>query len=550
MGSRRMIAVAAVAALLLPASASAAARFASPTGSGTACTGAAPCDLVTAVNSAHSGDDVTIEPGSYAVTTTLADNGFTLTIHGQAGAPRPVITNSMTDGIQLTGPGSSVDYLELDITSTGGAGIGTAGRQAIDRVIVKVTNASDVSPACTVTDTLTDSVCWTSATNGIAAFNGNNGVTAAATLRNDTLEATGSGGVAVDAQGFGSGASPSIALVNSIAHGAGGDILATNLNGTSAVVSADHSNFATSTQTGTGASAPAPGSGTNQTAPPQFVGPASGDFHELASSPTVDAGADSPLNGSLDEDGLPRTMGAHTDIGAFEYPLPICQPLSASTPFGNALTVQLECADPSGLPITSYRVVGPPGHGTVTVSPSGVATYLPASGYSGPDGFSFEATSGDGTGSPATATLTVASPPTPPPTLTRLGQTHRRWREGNALPHVVRVRRPPVGTTFRFALNESARVRFAFTQRASGRRIKGRCVAPTRRNRHARRCTRILTRGLLSFTAAAGTHTVRFEGRISKRKKLGPGRYTLDITATNQAGQRATARLTFTIVKG
>jgi Bacterial Ig domain len=527
-GARPVIALAAVLGLSMPATANAAARFASPTGSGSACTESAPCDLVTAVNNAQSGDDVTIEPGAYSVTTTLDDNGFTLTIHGQAGAARPVITNSATNGIQLMGPGSSVSDLELNITSGSGAGIGTTGQQSIDRVTVNVTNNSDVSPACTVTGTMTDSVCRSTATNGIAAFNGNSGVTAAAILRNDTLEATGTGGAGVFVQAFGSGSSPSVALINSIAHGAGEDVLATNLGGTSATVTADHSNFATS-MAGAGASAPAPGSGTNQTAPPQFVNAAGADFHELASSPTVDAGTDATQNGSLDLDGLPRMMGAHTDIGAFEYPVPVCQPLSTATPEGQPLTVQLTCADPSGAPVTSYAIVSSPAHGTVSVTPSGVATYRPASGYSGPDSFTFDATSAGGTGAPASATIMVtpASATTGPPTLSNVTESHRRWREGSKLPQIASVKRPPVGTTFRFTVNESVKVRFAFTQRKHGHRV---------------------TRGTLRFTVTAGAHKLRFNGRLSKRKKLPLGRYTVIITATNTAGQRAKAKLTFTIV--
>jgi hypothetical protein len=527
---RLVIATAGLLALSTPASASAAARFANPTGSGTACTEAAPCDLVTAVNSAQSGDDVTIEPGSYNVTTTLDDNSRTVTIHGQAGAARPVITNSMTNGIQLMGPGSSVSYLELDISSAGGAGIATTGQETIDRVIVKTTNHSNQTSTWTVTGTMTNSVCSTIGANGIAVFNGNFGETAAATLRNDTLEATSTGGIAVDVQGLGSGASPSIALINSIAHGAGEDIVADNsAGGTSATVSADHSNFVTSLQLGSGATAPASGSGTNQTAPPQFVNASTGDFHELGSSSTVDAGADSSSNGSLDFDGLPRTMGAHTDIGAFEYPVPVCQAVSATVPFNTTSTLQLHCADPSGAPITSYAVVTPPGHGTVTVNSTGTATYTPASGYSGPDTFTFDATSGQGTGAPATATISVASASAPPnPALSHVTQSHRRWREGSALPHVASAR-PPVGTKFRFTVNESVRVRFAFIQRRHGHRV---------------------TRGTLKISVGAGAHKVRFAGRLSKHKKLRPGRYTLVITATNAVGQRATAKLQFTIVRG
>jgi hypothetical protein len=58
-----------------------------------------------------------------------------------------------------------------------------------------------------------------------------------------------------------------------------------------------------------------------------------------------------------------------------------------------------------------------------------------------------------------------------------------------------------------------------------------------------------MTRGALSFSVGAGAHKLRFQGRISKHKRLLLGRYTLIITATNAAGQHATARLTFTIVR-
>jgi hypothetical protein len=65
--------------------------------------------------------------------------------------------------------------------------------------------------------------------------------------------------------------------------------------------------------------------------------------------------------------------------------------------------------------------------------------------------------------------------------------------------------------------------------------------------RHARRW---VLRGSLSRTVSAGAHSLRFQGRISKHKRLRPGSYTLLMTATNSLGQRSTARLHFTIVKG
>jgi hypothetical protein len=77
------------------------------------------------------------------------------------------------------------------------------------------------------------------------------------------------------------------------------------------------------------------GTNGNITAPPQFVAAGSFDFHQLATSPTVDAGLTVSTNGALDLDRNPRALAAHptcdssagpTDIGAYELvaPLPVC----------------------------------------------------------------------------------------------------------------------------------------------------------------------------------------------------------------------------------
>jgi len=90
-------------------------------------------------------------------------------------------------------------------------------------------------------------------------------------------------------------------------------------------------------------------------------------------------------------------------------------------------------------------------------------------------------------------------------------------------------------------------MRFAFIQPLPGRSVRGRCVAPTSKNRAKRACTRTVTRGALSFSAHGGLNKVVFQGRLSRSKTLTPGRYTLIITGSGASGQRATARLTFTI---
>jgi hypothetical protein len=162
--------------------------------------------------------------------------------------------------------------------------------------------------------------------------------------------------------------------------------------------------------------------------------------------------------------------------------------------------------------------------------------------------FTAAATDNAGQQSSQSVTYTVLAIPV----LARAHQTHNRWRGGSKLAHFSRRRKPkpPVGTTFSFALNEQARVTFTFTQQLPGRKVRGKCVAPTKHNRHKPACKRIVTPGTLAFTGHPGTNKVFFDGRLSRSKRLKPGRYTLTITATNAVGQHSRSqKLTFTIVK-
>ena len=154
----------------------------------------------------------------------------------------------------------------------------------------------------------------------------------------------------------------------------------------------------------------------------------------------------------------------------------------------------------------------------------------------------------------APTTTPSPSPPTTSvsvtPTVSGASQSNPAWREGNRLPSFARKnKRPPVGTTFSFALNESASVSLAFTQQVGGRKVKGKCVALTNKNRRKPACTRTVTRGVLSFRGHTGLNKVFFQGRITVLKELPLGRYTLLITAS-AAGQRSKPQtLRFTIVK-
>jgi hypothetical protein len=135
------------------------------------------------------------------------------------------------------------------------------------------------------------------------------------------------------------------------------------------------------------------------------------------------------------------------------------------------------------------------------------------------------------------------------PVLTSLSQSHRTWRGGKKLAGLAK-KSAPVGTVFSITVDEQTTIAFAFTQKIAGRKVNGRCVATTRKNRSRPSCKRTVARGTLSMSGHTGANNVTFQGRISRSKALKAGRYTVTVTATNAAGQPSAAKaLSFTIVK-
>jgi streptogramin lyase len=115
------------------------------------------------------------------------------------------------------------------------------------------------------------------------------------------------------------------------------------------------------------------------------------------------------------------------------------------------------------------------------------------------------------------------------PALTGLSVTPNRFRRGAR------------GVRVRFTLSEPAAVVLRFERAQAGRRSGRRCVAPSRRLRRARPCTRWRAAGTLRRSARAGRTSVVLGGRVGGRT-LAAGRHRVTATATDAAGNRSRPR--------
>ncbi len=251
---------------------------------------------------------------------------------------------------------------------------------------------------------------------------------------------------------------------------------------------------------------------------------------------------------AVDQRGLPRPLGS-CDIGAFQAQRPAntSAPTITGTPQpANTLSCSQGTWNGDGTLSYAYQWLR---DGTPIAGASAAAYVVQAADAGHQLTCRVTATGTYGSTSTAVSVTVPVASVGRAPVLTDAAETYRTWREGNALAQISHSHKPMVGTTFSFALNESAAVRFAFTQAAGGRKVGTPCVAQTKGNRHRQACMRRVTAATLTFSGHTGTDEVRFEGHVSRSKKLKPGRYTLVITATNAAGQSGPLQLSFTIIK-
>jgi hypothetical protein len=402
------------------ATAAAATRYLSPNPApGADCNSpATACALTTSTSNPFPGDEIVLMPGDYMVGNQQLASLNSGNIHGLDGEPRPRIFS--TYGFTAWAFGNvatnmTVRHLEIYTTGVGGLSVHGTGTNTVEDVVIHATgtNGNGCVPAVHGGGSVTfkNSVCR-GPTAGFGVTCSCSG-TATIGLRNVTAVG-GTYGMAIEsAQGAGMPTDYTVTATNVIARhtgGAGADVRGQGgTTGADVVINLINSNYATEEEAGFGAppgtaTVTDPGTGTNQTAAPAFVDPAGGDFHQAAGSPTIDAGVDNALNGTVDIDGqqrqidLPGVGGANAvDIGADERgrdttTAVTCTP--GSTPPASYVNCTGTVTDggagptaPTGLLAFMSNAAGFFGSPTCTLAPTMVAgqsacsvNYLPSQG--------------------------------------------------------------------------------------------------------------------------------------------------------------------------
>ena len=286
-----------------------------------------------------------------------------------------------------------------------------------------------------------------------------------------------------------------------------------------------------------------PGFG-NHNVPPGFVDAAAGDFHLRHDSPLLDSGNDIWGPGSTDLNDRPRVVdsdgssGPLADIGAYEYQraAPVAE---ISEPASGTAGVSLELSgagssDPDPGDALSYEW---------TFGDGGAASGENTShAYASPGTYTVILRVSDPTGHEAIATrdvvIGVAPVPSAPPAsgsgtpgalpadtlapaVSGLTLTPWRFRLGSRLPRLTASAR--TGAAIRFSLSEPATTTLRFSRLLPGR---GYVRVP----------------GAIRLRGREGANVVRFEGRVSRRRALRPGRYRVSVHARDAAGHQARSR--------
>ena len=312
--------LAASAALALPAAADAAQRYASQTGAPSdPCTAANPCDVVTAINAASANDEIIINPGVYTVGANNMRAPAGSSVHGVAGATRPLLVMESASG--LDNIGENVRFRDIRITMTGGGFAFSLSGDGSLAERIEVTTTGDIACSLGNEVLLRDSMCINRKPDDMGgqpqAVAAGGFATATEQLRNVTAVSTGQGSVGLWAAGISE--TNTIDARNLIASGVASDIAGFTTGDGEVHITLAFSNWDSVNDGGSVTYTTTPiGAPTNQTEEPIFFEPGDGNFRQDPTSPTVDAGAVDAYTGALDFEGDARPQGAAIDIGADE----------------------------------------------------------------------------------------------------------------------------------------------------------------------------------------------------------------------------------------
>jgi hypothetical protein len=561
--------------LIAAAPAGAAVRLTTPTASGGEPCNPTPCPITTAIQSAHAGDEVIVGTGTYALGNTVLGTGSTanLNIHGQAGAPRPILTTTTGGSVLIVG-GANITVSDLDLREGIGTGSNTVALQlgggaTVDDVAVSDAGAPGQSGSFSYginldgTATIRDSTVLVRGNSavGIGGVATGVGMSFSSSLVHDTVFAPGFGSVgiradAIDISGCAICSSSALALRDVLVRGGAGlnsaDLQSVVAGSQAGTIDAQYSDYVTTIDPSSKIVA------TNDIASaPLLADPTNGDFHELPGSPTIDAGQTQPLDDLSDPDDRPRVLGAATDIGAFEAPFPVVQTTQV-LPTGFTTATVAATIDGYGEPTSVTAQYGATTAYGLTTIPVGVTDgaahqlLIPLTGLTPGTTYHVRIAASQAFGTATSNDLVVTMPAAVQTvaavTAFKISPTKFRVAPLGATKAAAKKKTPktPAGSTFLITANLATTVTIAITHQFHGIRVNGKCVTRSSKHRHGKACSKTIADGTISSPRPQGASKLAFSGRIAGRA-LKPGHYTATATAGGgtPAGKRTA---TFTIV--
>jgi hypothetical protein len=539
----RVVKAVAVAVLCgaIPATATAAVRHATPTGTGgEPCLELFPCSLSTAVGGAANGDQVLLASGTYTVTSSLVIT-TSISVEGPASPGLPfnakIAYSGPINGVVVNAPNVALRRLSVEpaVGNELSAAVVNGGipGAVFDRVNLRSNGGSPAlvgqdivlrdsqvhTPglfgllAAQVTGTITGStiVAGTQPTARAVLARASDDPTATLTIRNSILR----GGL-VDAEAdnnVGPAATASIDIDYSSFDP--GQVVATNVDGTVTLGGRNVDAAATLID-----------------APLGFIP------FQRAGSNTIDAGSAAAAAGSAgDIENDPRVMGSAPDIGADEYlPAPTVTTgvatlvhstgarlngLAASGGRGGFCSFEFGTTTAYGTTLSSGSIAAGP---TPQVCFRGASGLVPGTTYH----FRVIARNDSGTTNGIDAVFTT-------PVRAPFPDITRPTVIGTSLtPASVRVGK---SATLVLQSSEAGRIAVAVDRLAPGRKRGAKCLTTARTGR---RCTRAVRTGSVSGSAAANVKsTVLVPSRLIKKK----GTYRITVVVTDAAGNAAKAQV-------